>query len=153
MKILLVEDSLICRKYLENILKTSFRDKEVVSLITTDNLGEAKSQYVSSDLIIFDLNLADADPETTIEFISSILDQKPICVYTGEMDERIMKTLKEMGIGVIKKELADKDVVAQEIYKTEVNFEKNKMTGLLDQMKNKLLELKQILKSCHDGNS
>lgn len=154
MKILLVEDNIINRLQLQALLGIVVKETTPnPTIIAIDSLGEAKNQYASSDLVIFDLTLTDSDPYTTIEFITSILKEKPICIYTCETDERIMETLSSMGIGVIKKGKMDKDQISQEIYKTEVNFEKNKMTGFFDQVKDKLLELKDILKPNNAGNT
>lgn len=87
--ILIVEDDLVSRLFVENMLNIS--NLEIRDIKQAGTLEKALTILDENDIdvILLDLNLPDSNGLETLEFVRNKYHQKPIIVITGEEDEKI----------------------------------------------------------------
>ena len=150
MRILLVEDSALDSKTFQTAIKQIPVFNDHLILTITDNLAEAKKQFASADIIVMDLNLRDANAETTIDFINAIYNLKPVCIYTRNENIELLESLTMYGIGVIYKNSLSAEEISKQLLQTELDFQKKKITGFFEAQKDKLDRLRDILRQLNE---
>lgn len=93
LKLLLIEDSVLDATLFKRLLAIEFESVDCLQIAT---LAEATPAVVAAaDAVILDLNLPDATPETTIEWIRTC--PKPVVVHSGNTDRGTVDAVAEAG--------------------------------------------------------
>ncbi len=120
-KILVVDDEPRYHDLVAKVINSKFKDAEVFAVTG----GEEAIEQVADEnfsLIFMDLNMAGIDGFKALKEVRKIRPEQKICIMTGYIDEKQIKTaLKEGACAVLKKPFLIKELVkvVQQSIKTE----------------------------------
>lgn len=102
MNVLLIEDSpteqILFREHLAevNLLMASV-------LQVASSIAEGKAALESTDVVVIDLTLPDADSDQAFEWIKKICNEKPVIIISGTADPKHIVLSGRLGVGFIPK--------------------------------------------------
>ena len=110
-KILIVDDEPRYHELVAKVIKSKFKDAEVLAVTSGEEAIEQAADENFS-LIFMDLNLAGIDGVKALKEIRKIRPEQKVCIMTGYLGKKEIKTaLKEGAYAVLKKPFLIKELV------------------------------------------